>query len=50
MRIHRIIPISISVTQVKTIRGDGLRFSHKGDSGALLVTFERDLMGNVIRT
>jgi hypothetical protein len=38
------------VTHVKTIRGDSLRFSHKGNSGALIVIFERDLMGNVIRT
>ena len=41
---------SIPVTLAKTIQGDDLRFSHRGDSGALLVTFERGLMENVIRT
>ena len=41
---------SVPVTLAKTIRGDDLRFSHRGDSGALVVSFERDLMGNVIRT
>ena len=41
MRIRRIIPYP--VRDVETTRGEGLRFSHKGDSRALVITFERDL-------